>query len=645
MEDLDAAEAAAATMTPILEGWLLNAGPPFIDPVIVNYSGRSLVFIGPNGHGKTRLLRAIVDMKTPRIFRAVPPLLAPYLSYERQQIGERLRNRLEKLGRHQLVEVGENTAVTSDLADWWSEYLKVSDVLWLVAWSDAGHSRLMAASRSDPATSLASLPIADKHAGAVIERWATLDADVVIGLDDRTEVAFRAWASDVFQACGDAIEQYRNSLVASDTSGLPISLLPLATSFADLVGKRTSSRLKALCGFDIKLSCTAADNFLWTASMGGSPVALTDLSQAMSRWSALAALETLREFVRCSGDAAALELATHAADLVHGDVPESVLPVGQPMPFSTRSAWVAMDEPEVHLFASEARALGVTLAAHAHSGRTIIATHSLDMAAKMVGTCDFLTFDSPGKFDRADLPVGIENLLRSLARHGPGILSATRVLYVEGDWDALILRRLFGEYLSQNNILVSPVHGVLGAHLAITSIWHRMLDVPFGVMFDSLSASTVETAWAAVLKTCETSGRNYALKELRREMRSNKSGPHEKIGLNRLFESVLECELEDRLHLVMHGLSDIFQVIHPSVYGLDGDSWCSIGFSSRGQSFKDFILQAAMVELKDGRQCRLILNAFEEAGMLVEDMAYNSLADALHHFADSSTASTRSDAT
>lgn len=236
----------------------------------------------------------------------------------------------------------------------------------------------------------------------------------------------------------------------------------------------------------------------------------------------------------------------------------------------------------------------------------------------------------------ADLPSGIESLLRSLARHGAGILSVTRVLYVAGDWDVEVLRRLFGAELDRDNVILSPFHGVREAHLAITSIWHRMLSPPFGMMFDSVTADQAERHWAAVLQTMSLRGREYAVRELRNHIRNRDGGRFEDEALMRLFQAVLEGRMEDRLRLVMHGLSDIFQVVHPAVYGIAGDNWAEAGFDD-GTSFKDFMQDRHMINLKDGRQCRMLLNAFDSEGMPVEALAMGRLSQALHGFLGTTT--------
>src|SRR5262249_45339343 len=163
-----------------------------------------------------------------------------------------------------------------------------------------------------------------------------------------------------------------------------------------------------------------------------------------------------------------------------------------------------------------------------------------------------------------------------------------RVLYVEGDWDVAIIERLYSDLLARHNILLSRMHGVRGASLAASSVWQRLMSTPFGVMFDSLHSSAVQAQWVALRGEVAPGRRDQALAGLRRAIRRAKGGPEEPIGLLRMFQAVLEGGLEDRLHLVMHGLSDIFQVLHPSVFGLHAADWTAAGYDGNG-SFKDFI--------------------------------------------------------
>ena len=116
----------------------------------------------------------------------------------------------------------------------------------------------------------------------------------------------------------------------------------------------------------------------------------------MGRWASLTAQETLRELVTYVTELAADDQVLDAEATLGGELGGLLVPPGDPAPFASQSSWIALDQPEVHLFASEARKLGDVLAVHGRAGRTVIATHSLDLAARFVGNADFLMFDATG---------------------------------------------------------------------------------------------------------------------------------------------------------------------------------------------------------------------------------------------------------
>ncbi|WP_143446144.1 hypothetical protein [Kibdelosporangium aridum] len=579
-------------------------------------------------------MNSIVDRRTPRVFAEVPRKLVAYASYQRAWLEGHIPDPLNNLSNRALIDCGETWRAGNDDKTWWREKLAVPDLRWIVKFQGLDTPGMLSvASADDLHNPQFTVPVAPQHVEPVIERWVTLDADRANDLKSITLSAFRQWAVHVFESAGLRMKLYGNALVASDERNQAISLLPLARAFAHVLGERASARLELLCGFVASLRCSSEDDFSWQATVGGMTLPLTALSRAMSRWSGLAVFETLRELAQSASDAAMLQLTSSNTGLLKGDVPPEILPAALPRPFSTRTAWVAMDEPEVHLFASEARLLGHTLASQAKAGRTMVVTHRLDLAARLVGGCDFLTFSAPGSFECADLPSGIESLLKSLAQHGAGILSVTRVLYVEGHWDVEILNRLFHTELSEKNALLSPFHGVDGAHLAVTSIWHRMMGTPFGVMFDSLTAEHAARKWNTINETVRLRGREYALRQLRYEIKEYKAGKREDLGLLRLFHAVIDGDLGQRLRLVMHGMSDIFQVVHPQVFDIEADSWVSAGFTGQ-TSFKDFVFEKARINLNDGRSCRLVVDAFDKMKHPVDLATFGQLSGQLRIFLD-----------
>jgi hypothetical protein len=383
-------------------------------------------------------------------------------------------------------------------------------------------------------------------------------------------------------------------------------------------------------GFPLLLRCRAAEDFAWHVQIDGDWIDLGHTSRAMSGWCTLAVTETLRELLQCATEAAGDALRPPDRTALAGVIDSVFVPPGPPGPFATRSTWVALDEPEMHLFPSEARVLGDALAGRGSTGRTLIATHSLDLAARFEGTADFHLFDGPGRTTFVRPEGGIATLLRRLSAQGPGILTHTRILYVEGDWDVELVERLHGRSLAAANVLISRMQGVKGAGIAAASVWQRMIATPFGMMFDGIRATEAASMWASAQAVMGNQGREEALSRLRAVLRTAR-GRHEQVELIRLFHAVLEGCIEGRLRLVMHGLSDIFQVVHPSVLGLNAQSWADAGYDG-GSSFKAFCLRASGVDLSDGRQCRLIVDAFDATGRPVDNAAAAALGEAIDAF-------------
>jgi hypothetical protein len=150
------------------------------------------------------------------------------------------------------------------------------------------------------------------------------------------------------------------------------------------------------------------------------------------------------------------------------------------------------------------------------------------------------------------------------------------------------------------------------------------------MMFDGIRATEAASMWASAQAVMGNQGREEALSRLRAVLRTAR-GRHEQVELIRLFHAVLEGCIEGRLRLVMHGLSDIFQVVHPSVLGLNAQSWADAGYDG-GSSFKAFCLRASGVDLSDGRQCRLIVDAFDATGRPVDNAAAAALGEAIDAF-------------
>ena len=617
-------------------GWLTDPGPPFTGRVFVPHGQRSLVLIGANGYGKTRLLNAIADSGTARVFRRLPQRLVPYITAAcpRAKAGEAIEGPSDVA---ELFQLGEATRAVGGEHEWLADRLGVPELWWIVRW--AGYeapATLAAVSGADLlSTPAAVIRAAPRHVAGVIDRWTLPAAQGPESLARATEDAFRAWADDVLIACRSRYRVSANPLIAIDAAYDSVSLLSPALAFAEALAKRVSSRLVQLTGLSAELRCLPAERFAWQLKTEDGWVPLECASRAVSRWSALSARDTLEELRQYAADAAAVDCAADLGAVLSGHLDSDLLPVGDPGPFATHSSWLALDEPEVHLFASESRRLGDVLAGHGRAGRTVLVTHSLDLAARFVGNADFVMFDGPGRFTIDRPGDGLTKLLRQLTVVGPGILAETRMLYVEGDWDVELIELLHGDLLTRHNILLSRMNGVRGASLAASSVWQRMMLTPFGVIFDTLDANDVARTWTTLRDTVAAGGRRQALRSLRQKIRltDQRDGRYEDVELLRLFAAVLDGGLEERMHLVMHGLSDIFQVMHPSVFGLSAKSWRDAGYDGQG-SFKNFVRAQSRVDLKKGDSARRRVRAFNDAGRPVDEESAEMLRRALCKFAE-----------
>lgn len=615
-------------------GWLADPGPPFSGRVFVPYGQRSLVLLGANGYGKTRLLDAIVDERTARVFRRLPSRLVPYLTAAclRVEAGEAIAGPSDVT---ELFQLGEATWAAGGEHEWLERHLRLSELRWIVRWNGEAPATLSAVRADDLlAEPIAVIRAAPRHVTGVLERWTSPGVQGPESLDQATEQAFRAWANDVLTACESRYEVSANPLIAVDEDYNSLPLLSPAIAFAGTLATRASSRLMLLTGLSAELRCLPADGFAWQLMTAKGWIPLAWASRAIGRWSALSALDTLEELRLYAADAVSADYVIDLQAVLHGQLDSALMPAGEPAPFATHSSWLALDEPEVHLFPSESRRLGDVLAGHGRAGRTVLVTHSLDLAARFVGNADFLMFDGPGRFTLDSPGDGLEGLLGRLAAVGPGILAETRVLYVEGDWDFEMIGLLHRDLLAQHNILLSRMNGVRGARLVATSVWHRMTLTPFGVMFDSLDPDDVARTWATLRDTVAAGKRHDALSSLRQQvtMAEKRHASYEEVELKRLFAAVLENGLEERLHLVMHGLSDILQVMHPSVFGLPAKSWRDAGYDGQ-RSFKLFIREQTGIRLDKGHSVRARFRAFTKAGQPVDEESAKMLSRALLDFA------------
>lgn len=613
-------------------GWLVIPGAPFEEPVFLENTGHSKVMIGPNGYGKSRLLRAIRRPDTPRVFRSLPQRLHAYAELACEQPGS------ANAGPRELRALAEQLTLARTRSPAWRDLAgSTADPLWLVG--RGGYQETATVELIDRAAGWEprwSFRVPAEQAQFVVERWTSPDEMAQTDLAELTATSFVQWSRAILGLTDMNLLPARNALVARSPEGKSYSLLELAETFCGLVCRRASERLRRLAGFTVEMRSEPEEGFAWSLRLTSGWFGIDGASTAIRRWVGLSVAETLREFGMVASDGTApLEGTEKVEDILRGELPDVVIPLGEAQPFSTRSSWVAMDEPEIHLFGSEALQLGDTLADYSKSGRLMVVTHSLELASRMLGTCDFLTFHGPGEFTGSPPDSQVTQLLSRLAPHGIGILASTRILYVEGYWDIQVLQLFFGEELSQRNVVLSPMHGVDGASVVVSSVWQRMARAHFGVMFDRIREGEAAQQWNQVLTEVKRGGRAAEVRRLRRRARETTSG-HEHVALLQLMANVIEGNMEDRVHFVMHGLSDIWQVCHPSLFGASGRSWKDEGYIAG--SFKEFCKKRYTADLASSSEGPRLLRALTADRSAVDDDAYAALSAAVENFLASSQA-------
>ncbi len=609
------------------DGWLVSPGAPFREPVWLKNTGRSKVMIGPNGFGKSRLLRAIRSPSTPRGFHSLPLRLHLYAGLAQEKLSD------ARMDAQALEALAEREALRSfDHSSWGDRSAELREPMWLVGRSLTSEvAAVELVDLTEGWETRWSFTIPAQQARLVTETWTSPDETAEADLAELTAQAFVKWSRSILVLADMELLPARNALVARSPSGKSYSLLELAETFCALMCQRTSERLRRLSGFTVETRSQPEESFAWSLRLNDDWFGIEDASTAIRRWVGLCAAETLREFGLAASDGVMpLEGTEKTEEILRGELPDEVLPFGEAQPFSTRSSWVAMDEPEVHLFGSEALQLGAALAEYSRSGRLVVATHSLELASRMLGTCDFLTFHGPGEVSVSPPETQATRLLGQLTQYGIGIMASTRVLYVEGAWDVRVIELLFGEELSRQNIVLSPMHGVDGASVAVSSIWQRMARSEFGVMFDRIRQKEAESDWKQALDAIKSTGRVAEVRRLRRRANETSDG-NEKSALLKMMANVLEGNIEDKVRFVMHGLSDVFQVCHPRLFRASHDSWRAEGYI-QGTSFKEFCRKRYNIDLNNGADCDRLLTALRIQPAPVEESSYRALSEAVHSF-------------
>ncbi|GAA1533295.1 hypothetical protein [Kribbella lupini] len=585
-------------------GWRLEVGAPFPAPFFVENNGRSKVLIGPNGCGKSKFIDAMAAPGTSRVYAKLPDVL------KRAWVGASSENNrlASPLPQEVAAVVDFIPYVDDDPNRFWSVSSEVDEAV--VCLSDERGEDLERGSWTIPVGGAASL----------CEEWIRPDVGIAVDLQLHAQATFADWLSECLLCLDARIVRSGNPLVGRLADGTGVSFLSIAESFCASVATRTQTRLSAFVGFDLDMLIAPEESFQFRLRMSGEWFPYDRASTAIRRWVSLAATETLREYyLLACGVSKFHEGRLPAAEFLDGTILDQLIPRGPVSGFATKSAWVMLDEPEVHLFGSEAQKLGESLAEVSVGGRLIVATHSLELAAGLVGKCDFFTFTAPGSFEYSPPDEWASTQLARLAVEGPGALAGLKVLYVEGIWDANILDFFYRDKLRDARVVVCPTHGTLAASGVVTSVWQRLIGSPFGVMFDSLTAGDTEERWR-LLQSRALVDRRGTVRELRARADRPDRLSNEDLGLLRVQANILEASMETRVSFMMHGLSDIFQVVSPKAFGAETDSWRELGLKP-GESFKGFIRTRFGYGLDSGDGARTLFRRLQSREVGVDPEA------------------------
>lgn len=570
-------------------GWrVLEAYGP-LQPSFLPHTGRPLLLTGPNGTGKSTLLAAITSgsQVVQLEYSGVPRRFAPHLALIRELFEEVQDRTIESAatsfrGQRDLDSTLLRISPSGDDFDWLTEHLGqgvrtgVTNVAvrWFVGSPDG-----------DAGQDVIELPLGRRSVTEPMQRWVVpSDADVDV-VANRTGEAFQTWVTDLATASGAVVTSARNPLVVR-VGDNEVSVLQLANIWADRVSERSAARFREATGLDCRLGCHPADEFRWRWREVRSWLAPGELSTGLKRWFALSVLETLREYESL------LKSPSEASDFsdLLADPPDWAFPTAPVEVFAGEPFWLAVDEPELHLYPTEENHLADALARQASAGRMLVATHSLQLASAFMGSADFVTFTDRGRFVVHEPTGMIEEALGVLARHSPAIVSRFSVLYVEGEWDQRVIEALFGSELSRGRVLLSPLHGVNDSDRIVGSVWSRMLGLPIWILFDRLTQDEVVKEWDAVMAALNDAALDRATLAARLRSRADEDGPNEQRALMAMLGMIVNQHLEGSVRFLCHGLSDILQVVHPRRFFIDAESWDEAGYVP-SDSFKTWLVR------------------------------------------------------
>ena len=300
-------------------GWLVTPGAPFEHSVFIENTGHSKVMIGPNGYGKSRLLRAIRRTDTPRAFRSLPQRMHAYAELACEQPGS------AHAGPRELHALAEQLTLARSRSTAWRDQADgMADPLWLVG--RGGYQETAEIELVDRAAGWEprwSFRVPAEQAQFVVERWTSPDEMAETDLAELTANSFVHWSRAILALTDMDLLPARNALVARSPAGKSYSLLELAETFCGLVCRRASERLRCLAGFTVEMRSEPEEGFSWSLRLNSGWFGIDEASTAIRRWVGLSAAETLREFGMVASDGTTpLEGTEKVEDILRGELPE-----------------------------------------------------------------------------------------------------------------------------------------------------------------------------------------------------------------------------------------------------------------------------------------------------------------------------------
>jgi len=552
----------------------------------VEYARRPVLITGKNGSGKTSLLSLLMDQTSSSlVYQGIPKRVRRYWdlfldTYDPSRFNDaNLREYQRRLHDRDPLLSGSRTSRAEDSSGTHPEVLET-----VIGPTHVEFCLL----NSSQGFRLEMLP-EDQSSGSFLGlnalRWSKRADEVATDLSAETARSFRQWFQSLADRMNGVYRPTANPLAVFDVEkGQYCSALGLAHDWACKVAERASRRFELALGIGTQLRCSAAEDFSWEFQNHNDWLSIGEISSGLRRCLALVLLDTLAEIEQHIDE----DLPGSRSEFQLDRLPTNSFPHSPPQIFGGGRTWLALDEPELHLYPTEVKHLANAIAELKHARNIVIATHSLEFLSSFYGRSEIHVFESPGTLTPPS-KLKSNRLLQRLVDDSPAIMARITLLYVEGKWDLEILTQLFSDELEARGVLVKVLGGVIDSQNQATSP-AELLGRPSWVLFDGLSAKTIESEWQASVARVHMGDRRARDLEVSRLTRlAERAGKFELVAMYKLLARTLQQNLEGLVHLISHDMNDITEVIHPHRWGFEQDSWDMCGYA--GGRFKDFILE------------------------------------------------------